>query len=191
MLRVTIDDLIYENLDELTPNEESLIAFMHRLAENTKKDLVNWEKETPEQHRSFEKPYYEIDCPHVLYGLGVEEDEDGGSIPNGWIYASRFFPEKQVKIKDVSYYARINDDDYIYIMACAFSGSVETMFYELYHIDVDKEVYPICTTFRAEERIIKVVEQLVRQVKESQGRIRHSQKTKVLFDTYKEGGSFL
>ena len=187
ILGITLDELIYDRLEDLSPNEESLLSFLKRLTDNTKKDAVNWDKETAEQHSMYENNHNLMDYPHILYTVD-EEVIDTYPEPVGWKYDSKFFDDGRVKVKGTSYHARINEfDDYIYIMACSFRDSNEhdSDFYEIYHIDSERDILPVCSTYNAEERIVQAVERLINQIKESQGRIRLSMKTKMLFDTYK------
>ena len=187
MLGITLDELIYDRLEDLSPNEEALIAFLARLTENTKKDVVSWDKETVEQHNMYENSPAVMDYTHILYTIDEEVIDDYPE-PVGWKYDSRFFNDGSVKVKGTSYHARINEyDDYIYIMSCGFRGNFESesKFYEIYHIDAERDVHPICSTYNAEDRIVQVVERLISQIKESQGRIHLSMKTKMLFDSYR------
>ena len=187
MLGVTLDELVFDKLEDLSANEESVLTFIKKITENTKKDRVNWDKETIEQHIKFENTDPCMECPHPMYKIVEEEINGFVKIPVGWKYNSLFYPDERVKIIGNSYYACINkNDDFIYLMACDYynEDAQEKTFYEIYHITAEKEVLPICSTLDTNKRIVEAVEILINSIIESRGKIHLSQKTKILFDTY-------
>ena len=189
MLGVGLDELTKGKMEELSPNEEMLSAFMDRLIENTKSDDLYWVAELSALHNIYEKMGPHEDCPHVLYQLSMEEDPaTGEAIPTGWTYSSKFFPMEGIKVCGLSFHSKINaNGDEIYIMKCKEwddKAGMPDPFYEMYHVDRTKDVNPVCCSRYSQGKIATVLEKLYKQIMESNSHVRLTKSTKSMMELY-------
>lgn len=188
MLGVSMDDLLFGTFKELSPNEISLLKFLQKLTEKTKDDEQYWEKETWQDHIKYADWCEGNTHPHPLYGLDYEEDGDGGAYPDGYSYHSRFYPRQNIVIEGMCFHAVINEnDDEIYVMNCAEQGpDVESdlPFYEVYHIDGQGNIHPMCCTREERNQIHSAVDKLYGQIQESLAHVRLSAQTKNMITSF-------
>ena len=189
MLGVGLDELTKGKMEELSPNEEILVAFMEKLLKDTKDDELNWIPELSALHAAYEKAGPQEDCPHLLYRMDVYVDEaTGDTIPDGWGYASRFFQGESIIVCGTSYHVSLGDTgNEIYIMKCGERGNDAISpepFYEMYHVDCAKEVNPVCCSRYSQGKIAIELEKLYKQIQESNGHVRLSVSTKNMMELY-------
>ena len=189
MLGVGLDELTKGKMEELSPNEEMLVAFLERLLIDTKNDELNWIVELDAAHSAYEKTGPQENCPHILYGMDVEVDEaTGDTIPNGWGYSSRFFRGEEIIVCGTSYHVSLRDTgNEIYIMKCRASSNdtiSQEPFYEMYHVDREKEVNPVCCSRYSQGKIAMELGKLYKQITESNNHVRLTKSTKSMMELY-------
>ncbi len=188
MLGVKLDDLVFGNFTELSPNEEALLGFLNRLAYDTRKDEQEWEKETFKQHEKYEDWTGPQDHPHCLYIMGVEYDDDGSCYsPGYYTYGSKFFPFGHIVIGGDSFHTEINSNgDMLYLMDCIDKDESGDHFYEIYHLDRNSNIHAVCCTRYKDDQIRLAVERLHDQIEESLSHVRLSEETKDMIMVYME-----
>lgn len=196
-LSVPLELLISSDLTELTSTEEFIMQFLNKVIENTKKDEIDWNRESISELNKLQiqndmNGYRNV--PHPLYA--IEDDETDTGYYEMPIYDSLFFGKCGVTPCGNGYNAILaGTNNKIYIMECSKGNDglvwLKDKFYELYLVETDLYgnyiVKKLCNTLEAGDAIVVTVDSLVKYIGASLNRIHIEPAVKDVLNAYING----
>ncbi len=179
---VFLDTLVNTKLSRVTKSEEELIQFLIQLKKDTDDDRLAWVGDSVEKLHSNKYVDPEVCQPHPLYLYPC--DSYG---PTSYSYSSLFFEEKKIDPSGTGFHAKLQDsEDEVYLMKVREDreDTKGDEFLELYHVDGEGMVYPICNTLQVSQEISDAVEVLYESVAVASSHVRLTEKTKSLIGNY-------
>jgi len=187
MLGVGVDELLYCEFRELSPDEDSLLKFLKKLRCNTRNGKLIWIRETYDDHIDFADWPADREPPHLLYS--IKSDSSGSTEENNrrYSYCSRFYPNQVISVEGACFYTDINDEgDRVYMMDCIDASPDSRPFCEVYHVDTQKEVHAVCCTreYGKRDQILIAINVLYQQIEESMDELRLAKETREMIKAY-------
>ncbi len=179
---IFLDTLVNTKLNRVTKSEEELIQFLIQLKKDTDNDELAWVGDSLEKLESYKQKDTNEDHPHPLFSYVFT-----GYEISYFTYDSLFFEEKKIKPSDTGYHTKLQDsEDEIYMMKVIEEkeDTPEKEFIELYHVDNEGQVYPICNTMQVSKEITDAVEMLYESAAVSSSHVRLAEKTRSLIGSY-------
>lgn len=173
MLKVSVDDLLYTKMSDLSDDEQMIADFLFDVLDDTLKKNIRFKK------------FDSDDVPK----RGAKRLLSFNASKGVTNIASRFVPEAELTVNDDSYHAILpNTDSELFIFKISPDRENikkdKDFFYEIYLGDrIDPE--PICTTLDSKPQIISVTDKIIKAVKEADKRSLISDDAKGLIEKYR------
>ena len=160
---VSIDQLLYGNIEDLTETEQFLLNLITRLTDDTIRDAIVWE-EVPNWSGEELSLIEDGTLQHPMYQHSII---DGTAYV---YYFSRYGSDVLLSRKRNSYCVVLpNTHDVLYLMACEKEGEGHD-FFEIY-LNINDGVSPLCNTEGVCGTIKDAVDKLYEEIQQSAGRI--------------------
>lgn len=184
MLDVSIDFLISEKIEEVTPTEEYVLKFLKYVNDDTECGKLYWHRQP---NKILNNPTnlffnYEQEC-HPLQTY----DEKTKNIAS---FHSFFYEEDHVIVADNIYWAKLeNTDSDIYIFPCCIEDRDENpdasvISYEIYMVTQENSIIPLCNTLKACDKVGKAVKDLYTHIEIVLSHVNIDDKAKSVIDAY-------
>ena len=178
-LEVSIDDLISDDFNQLTPDERYLIKVLDTIVEDTKEGELHWSRETVSTLEDSNKP-------HDLFEYEPDLDAYGHVIGQEKVYKSKFV-DKAIVFGDAFRATLPGTETEIIITDCigdsGLNNDKSTFFFETYLVNFDK-VEPLCISLYANETIKEKIMHLYNIADEYTKGIRVDKKIRGILDDY-------
>lgn len=117
VLHVSIDTLLSVDIASLTPTERYLISFLEKLENDTRQDLLAWERESEESLNNMETDQNgNTDHPLFEFRRFYEEGESGCSEEVGRVVFVSHSYDFRTAIHDDCFKLRMKNGAYVYVM---------------------------------------------------------------------------
>ena len=116
-LKVSMDTLLKEHLNDLTPTEKYLISFIEKLYSDTLADKLDWESESADYLNNLE-PDFNGNVGHPLYDVKTFYEESECEYPEEVtkpIFESRSFGYNTY-VNGTCYYIKLKNNSTLYLM---------------------------------------------------------------------------
>lgn len=190
MLKVTVDELMYSKITELSDDEQTVKDFMSDLLDDTLKRNIHWSKLGYDILSRVHTPYEDINAFHPLLTADPNDYDMQGN-PNSTRFISKFYPESKIRVKDGTYHALIPGiKAEIFIVWCASEVEDKYIpgqdFFEIYLVDCESKLNPVCTTVNAAPQIVAVVGELYKAAVSNSSQVYLNDTTKGLISQYRQ-----
>ena len=189
MLNVTVDELMYAQITDLSEDEQTVKDFLSDLLKDTIDRNIHWNKLSSD---ILGKPHKAYEDPNAFHPMLTADpsDFDSDGTPNTTKFISDFYPESKIRAKDGTYYAHIDEiSAEIYIVWCTAVVDDKYIpgqtFFEIYLIDGDQKRNTICTTVNAAPQIISAVGDLYKAAVSNSSQVYLNDNTKSLINHYR------
>lgn len=190
MLNVTVDELLYSKITDLSEDEQTVKGFLSDLLDDTFKRNIHWSKLAHDILSRVHTPYEDVNAFHPLLSTDPEDYDIQGN-PNSTRFISKFYPESKIRVKDGTYHALISGiKAEIYIVWC--TAEVEDKyipgrdFFEIYLVDCESNLNPICTTVGAAPQICAVINELYKAAVSNSSQVYLNDTAKGLISQYRQ-----
>lgn len=174
MLKVSVDDLLFTRISDLSDDEQMIMDFLSDVLDDTLKGNINFKKlKTGDLSNAGKK----------ASAKNMFSFDDKKGVIN---ITSRFIPEAKLCVNDDSYHAILpSTEGELFILSLSRNdhGSEDT-FYEIYLGDRQRPD-PICTTLDSKPQIISVTDKIIKALKETDKRSLISDDAKELIAKYR------
>lgn len=159
MLGVSLDSLLHNDLEELTPTEKYMVDFLARLTQKTIDNDEIWKRESYSKLRCVRQNEHG-DPDHPLFTWQTFSEIGGGGYPENFTrisYNSLFRESEAVDIYDDGYVLPFSGDKSLYLMKVGVPvemddrGNTTEIEYELYMVDRNWNVSIVCHSTWDEE----------------------------------------
>lgn len=195
-LQVPMDLLVSADLSNISGTEKFVMEFLHRLISDTQADRIAWERETAAELNGMEVDYDYAGDPYVRHPLfSVVIDRYNGEKCEVAAYNSLFFHNRGVRILGDCFHAELpGTGNQIYVMDCGKGDDKRRQpverFFELYlwdHEHAGNPVRKLCNTLAMSSSVIMTVNNLIKSILSSLGRIHIEEDVRDVISAYMRG----